>query len=154
MDGTERRFRIAMTVVLIVLGLSKHFNLPAAVTEVGRIVANWIGGYELRRWLQVFMLLLVAIGVILLIRWFARHRSFDALWRRCAPEIICLFSLCGLFMLRAISLHQAGALLAAEVFGVPLNWIVELTAIHSLAVILLWRMVARGDRANSLRNQP
>jgi hypothetical protein len=148
MDATERRFRIALTIVVFVLGLSKHYNLPAAVTEIGRILANQIGGYEWRRWLQVFMLVLVATGVILLVRWSASRRSFRALWHRCAPEVIGLLYLCGLFLLRAISLHQAGALLAIEVFGVRLSWIVELAGIHALIVVLLIRIFARPDRTN------
>jgi hypothetical protein len=151
MDGMERRIRMAMTGLLIVHGLSKHFNLPAAVTEIGRIVAHWIGGYDLRRWLQVLMLLLVAIGLVLLIRWSVRRKSFLGAWRRCAPEMICLCCLCGLVILRAISLHQAGALLATEVFGVRLSWIVELSGIYSLVVILLRRMLGRTDGTDSVR---
>jgi hypothetical protein len=143
MDGTDRRFRISMTVVVLVLGISKHFNLPAAVTEIGRIVANQMGGYQLRRGLQVFMLLLVTIGLILLLRWSARHRVFPGVWERYAPEMICLFYLGGLVILRTVSLHQVGALLFAEVFGVRINWIAELTGIYALVVILLMRILAK-----------
>jgi hypothetical protein len=152
MDGADRRFRIWMTVILIVLGLSKHFNLPAAVTEVGRIVANGIGGYESRRWAQVFILLLVAIGLILVIRWSARHKVFLRIWEYGAPEIICVCYLCSLVILRAISLHQVGAWLAAEVFGFRLNWIVELTGIYTLMVILLMRIFAKTDRTGNVKN--
>ena len=139
-----------MTVTVFLLGLGKHFNLPAAITEIGRIVANQIGGYELRRGLQVCMLCFVAIGVFLVIRWSTSHRLFNGLWKRRAPEIICLFFLCGLVILRAISLHEVGALLATEVFGVRLNRVAELTAVHSLIVILLIRMIPRGGRADSV----
>ena len=151
MDRTDRRFRIAMTALVMILGLSKHFNLPAAVTEIGRIVAHRINGYESRRWLQVAMLLLVASGVILLIRWSASRMAFRRIWQRYAPEMICLFYLGILFILRAISLHQAGRLLAADVFGVRLNWIVELAGVYSLVFILLTRILRRTDPTDSVR---
>jgi hypothetical protein len=152
MDGADRRFRIWMTVIIIVLGLSKHFNLPAAVTEVGRIFANRMGGYESRRWAQVFILLIVAIGLIFVIRWSARHKAFLSIWKRCAPEMICLCYLGSLVILRAISLHQIGSWLAAEAFGVRLNWIVELTGIYTLMVILLIRIFTRADRTGNVKN--
>jgi hypothetical protein len=142
MDGTDRRFRIFTTVVVLVLGLSKQFNLPAAVTEIGRIVANWMGGYELRRGLQVFMLLVVAVSLILLIRWAASHKAFPRVWQRFAPEMVCLCYLCGLVILRAISFHYIGRLLFAEVFGVRINWIAELIGIYALFVMLLIRVLA------------
>jgi hypothetical protein len=57
--------------------------------------------------------------------------------------MICLCYLCGLVILRAISLHQVGALLSAEVFGVRINWIAELAGIYALIAILLRRIVAK-----------
>jgi hypothetical protein len=146
MDGTDRRFRISMTLVVLVLGISKHFNLPAALTEIGRIVATQMGGYDLRRGIQIFMLLLVAIGLILLIRWSASHQGLLGIWERYRPETICLVYLCGLVILRAISLHQIGALLFAEVFGIRINWIAELAGIYALGVILLMRILAKTSK--------
>ena len=58
-DGTAWRFRILITVVVLMLGISKHLNLPGAVTELGRLVAYQMGGYEARRWVQVVMVLVV-----------------------------------------------------------------------------------------------
>ena len=65
------------------------------------------------------------------------------MWVRYAPEMICLVYLCGLVILRAISLHQVGALLSAEVVGVRINWIAELTGVYALIVILLLRMLTK-----------
>lgn len=135
---------------VVFLGLSKHFNLPGAVTEMGRMVANRIGGYDSRRWAQALLLGLVAIGVSLLIRWSVRQTFFSRVWRRRAPELICLSYLFGLFFLRAVSLHQVGALLAVEVSGVRLNWIVELAGIYMLMGILLIRLFARPARVDAL----
>lgn len=151
MDATDARWRIMMTGVVIALGLSKQFNLPGAVTEVGRMVVNAIGGYEWRRWAQGFMLLLGGIVLLFVVRWSTRHNAFVRIWRCCAPEMICLSYLSGLLILRAISFHHVGTLLAADVLGVRVNWIAELTGVYSLIIILLVRILARTDRAEPIR---
>jgi hypothetical protein len=152
MDGTVRRFRILLTVVVFVLGISKHVNLPGAVTEIGRLVAYQMGGYEVRRWLQVFMLLLVTIGLLLLIRRWASRKAFRVVWEHGAAETLCLSCLCGLAILRVISLHQVGAVLSAEVFGVRINWIVELAGVYALIVVLLMRILANTSRGREPRH--
>jgi hypothetical protein len=142
-EGTDRRFRMLITLVVLVLGLSKQFNLPGAVTEMGRMLAYQSGRYEGRRWPQVFMMSLVAIGFVLFIRWWAKQKTFIEIRERASPELICLLCLCSLVILRAISLHHVGALLSAEVFGVRLGWMVELAGIYALVVILLVRIRAK-----------
>lgn len=146
-DKVDARFRTSLTGIVAVLGITKHFNLPGAVTEVGRIVANSISGYEFRRWPQAVVLLLITISVILGVRWATRHPWFSEIWKRRAPEMICLAYLCGLVVLRAVSLHQVGALLGAEVFGVRVNWIVELSGIYALMVIVVIRILAPPEQA-------
>ena len=142
-DWPVRRFRIFITVVVLVLGISKHVNLPGAITEIGRLIAYQMGGYEARRSIQGVMVFVVALGLLLIIRRSASREAFLAVRERGAPEIICLSYLCGLAILRAISLHQVGALLSAEVFGVRVNWIVELAGIYALVAILLMRILAQ-----------
>ena len=107
------------------------------------MIANQAGGYDMRRWLQVFMLLLLAVGLLLLVRWSVRHKAWGGIWACCAPELIGLVYLCGLFVLRAVSLHGAGALLSAEVIGLRVNWIAELAGIHALNLVFIIRMLAR-----------
>ena len=136
--------RLALTAVILFLGLAKHFNLPGAVTEMGRLFVNQIGGYEWRRWAQAIALLAGAVALAFAIRWAARGPSLATIWRRCAPELICLCLLCTLFILRAVSLHHAGAVLVAEVGGIRLNWIVELTGIYALVFVLIGRLLGRG----------
>jgi len=93
------------------------------------------------------VLLLITISVILGVRWATRHPWFSEIWKRRAPEMICLAYLCGLVVLRAVSLHQVGALLGAEVFGVRVNWIVELSGIYALMVIVVIRILAPPEQA-------
>lgn len=142
----DRRFQMGMTTVVIFLGLSKHFNLPGAVTEIGRFLAKAIGGYESRRWPQAVLLLLIGFVLAWLVRWSVHHPRFRVVWQHRAPEIIGLGYLCGLFVLRAVSLHQMGALLAIEVFGLRLNWLVELSGIYALIAIVLFRLRMRTER--------
>jgi hypothetical protein len=149
MNGAVRRFRIVIPVVVLILGISKHINLPGAVTEIGRLLAFQLGGYEARRSVQVLLVFVVVIGLLLLIRRWLSQKALRVVWERGAPEIICLFYLGGLVVLRAISLHHIGALLSAEVFGVRLNWIVELAGIYALFVILLVRIFSKPSAASA-----
>lgn len=151
-DVTDERFRISLTALVAFLGITKHFNLPGAVTELGRIVVNQIGGYEFRREAQAVGLGIIAIGMILVVRWATRHPGFREIWQRRAPEIVCLLYLCGLVVLRAVSLHHVGAFFAAEWFGVRVNWVVELCGIYSLMAIVIIRILAPPpDQARELR---
>jgi hypothetical protein len=81
-------------------------------------------------------------------RWVTRE-EFRVVWKRGAPEMLCIAYLCALTILRAISLHQVGALLSAEVCGVRINWIVELAGVYALMVILLVRILARSSTSPS-----
>jgi hypothetical protein len=146
MEATARRFRIAVTVVVLVLGISKHLNLPGAITEFGRLVTYQMGGYATRRWLQVVILLFVTLGVVLLVRSCVRRQAFLLIRKHGAAELICLAYLSCLAVLRAISLHEIGALLSADVFGVRVNWLVELGGIYALIVILLLRILREISR--------
>jgi len=147
----DERFRISLTALVAFLGIAKHFNLPGAVTELGRMVVNQIGGYEFRREAQVVGLGIITIGVVLVVRWATQHPEFRNTWQRRAPEIVCLIYLCGLVVLRAVSLHQVGALFAAEVFGVRVNWLVELGGIYLLTAIVVIRIIAPLDQARGQR---
>ena len=140
------RFRILLTGVIVVLGMCKQFNLPGAVTEIGRIVANHLGRYEWRRWAQVLVLLIGGFVFIRVVASFARHPAFFRSWRRYAPEMICLGWLGGLVILRAISFHYIGAVLAVAVHGVSVNRLVELGGIYALISILLVRLLSRTSR--------
>lgn len=134
MEQAERRLRIFLTLAVFALGLAKQFNLPGAVTELGRLVVDQFGGYEGRRGLQTALMVLVGLGFLWVVRWGLRRNA--VVWNRGAPEAICLLWLGGLALLRVISLHQAGAALATEVFGLRLNWIVELAGIYALVIVL------------------
>jgi hypothetical protein len=139
-DPAVRRFRRVIPVVLVVLGISKQLNLPGAVTEIARLVLQQLGAYEVRRALQVGMLVVGAVGLVFVIRRWATQRAFLVVRQRATPELICLAALGALALLRAISLHQVGALLSVEVFGVRISWIVELACLHALMLILLVRI--------------
>ena len=82
----------------------------------------------------------LVLGLVFVIRRWATQRAFLVVRHRAAPEMICLAALGALALLRAISLHQVGALLSVEVFGVRISWIVELACLHALMLILLVRI--------------
>jgi hypothetical protein len=143
MDRTERRFTVAMTGIMFLLGLIKHFNLLSAVTELGRILAQQEGWLESRRLPQLALMIFVAAAFVFFFVRAARSKALARLWRDRAAELVCLTYLCLFVLLRAISLHQYGVLLSREILGVRVNWIAELAGVYALAVVLLVRMFNR-----------
>lgn len=142
LDRAEARFRLILAGMILLLGVTKEFNVPGALTELGRMAVSAVGGYEFRRGPQAVVVGLTLLGIVLTIRWARRRPWFHDVWQRHAPEIICVAYLCSLVALRVISLHQVGAWLAVEIAGVRVNAIVELSGIYALVIIIVRRIVS------------
>lgn len=126
-----------MFLALIVLGLIKQFNLLSAVTEMWRIIARSGGLMEQRRIVQAgAMILFVSIGVIFSGFLYRRlSQSFSVQEKLAAIGLTYLILFVGL---RAISLHQCGTVLSYEIWGVRINWIVELFGIYWICLMIYW----------------
>lgn len=146
LDGAERRFAVVMTCLLLGLGLIKNLDLFSLVSGIGRLIAEKRGWIESRRAFQAGLMLLVVVGFVVLFTRAVKQEAFARIRRERAPELACLVYLCLFVLLRGISLHQLGALLSFEVFGVRLNWIAELGGLGTLALILLARLFGKGAR--------
>ena len=72
-ESREKRFWLAATVLLALLGLNKELDLQAALTQDARTVVRLLGLYEQRRLMQGGFLLLLGtaglIAVLFLARW-------------------------------------------------------------------------------------
>lgn len=134
---------------LVVLGVCKQFNLPSALTEIGRIVLRSAGLMPSRRVIQA--ILIVLLGVVLLLAGAYLVRRCAQGLRRHLPLLLCSVYLCLFVVLRAISLHQYEAILGYTVAGARLNWIGELAGIYGVgaAAVLEAVRTRRGDRSGA-----
>lgn len=136
-EGTRRpharpsRFWLALTALMVALGINKQLDLQSLVTQIGRDVIGSLGLYSERRNLQfgfivaVMMICSAALGAFL----WASRRTWKTRW----PAIIGMLFILGFVVVRAASFHNVDALLTARIGGLKWNWIFELGGIAIVA---------------------
>ena len=84
-DTQERRIWWSISILFLALGINKQLDLQTALTEAGRVLANFQGWYAKRRLVQLGFIVLVAIfcmiATITLLIWARDHA---------APDLVCL----------------------------------------------------------------
>jgi NADH:ubiquinone oxidoreductase subunit 6 (subunit J) len=132
-QSKDRAFWLTVFFIMAFLGVCKHFNLPSALTEVGRILARSEGWMEQRRVVQVFIMAGAGIGGIFIVVVLLRKIP-DAIRKRHWMTLSCLICLVAFVTFRTISLHAWGTVLGYRIFGLRVNWIGELTGIFGVCV--------------------
>jgi len=117
---------------LLALGLNKQLDLQSAFTELGRIFAAQQGWYEKRREVQVLFIYGVAalatssVFVLVLI---ARKAPLATLFA--ITGSVCLLSF---VFIRAVSFHHFDLYINSVIFGLRMNWILEMGGICIIIV--------------------
>jgi hypothetical protein len=124
-------FWMIVALLMIFLGINKQLDLQSLFTEIGRQIAKKQGWMEERRIVQFWFIVLfgsVAIGGFLLfaIIWRDFFRRFKLAW-------VGLFFILSFIVIRAASFHHFEEVLASEVLGARMNWVLELTGIYLIA---------------------
>jgi hypothetical protein len=151
-DGTRRprsrpsRFWLALTVLMVALGINKQLDLQSLATQIGRDVIRTWGLYSERRELQFGFILAVALicaGALGAFLW-ASRRTLRSRW----PAIAGMVFILGFVVIRAASFHNVDAFLAARLGGLKWNWILELggIAVVALAALRIVQAPPRPDR--------
>jgi len=130
--GRGRLFWVVVTGVLFLLAINKQLDLQSALTAAARCLAQAQGWYEDRRSVQIAFILFVAIAALVL--------GLTLAWtmRRQLPQIwLALLGLClllGFVAIRAAGFHHMDRLIAFEVGGIRVNWLLELGGIALIAI--------------------
>lgn len=114
-------------IFLLFLGINKQLDLQSAITEIGRMTARELDLISVRRTLQVGF-----IGIILLIGlWILRSVALLARgnFRRLWPALVGTVFILVFVAIRALSFHHIDLLLAGDLGGFRLNWVLELGGI-------------------------
>lgn len=122
-----RRFWFGLTVMLVLLGINKQFDLQTLLTEVGKDLAIEQGWYRSRRAVQgVFVKLVafVALTTACVLSYRMRKLLRHTLW-----PLLGMVALLSFIVIRAASFHHIDLLLRSEVFGIQTNWALELSGI-------------------------
>lgn len=140
-DRRERRFWWIAGAIMLFLAVNKQLDLQTLVTQIGRCHAQLSGWYDMRRIVQRdFILAIVAAGaVMLLVLAFLLRGILERVW----PALLGLAFVCLFVVVRAASFHHMDALLGTWVFGVKMNWLLELPGPILVAGVALRRRRAR-----------
>jgi hypothetical protein len=128
----EKSFWRVLALLLVVLGINKQLDLQTAFTELGRWIAHRQGWYEQRHEVQVVFVagallagLVGAVGLLWLMR------------RSAAPIRIAIVGCCALVayvVVRAVSIHHVDRFIHSDVFGIRMNWLLEIGGICSVVL--------------------
>jgi hypothetical protein len=146
-DAKELRAWRLIAISFFFLGINKQLDLQTALTEVGRILANFQGWYDQRQVVQVAFIVVVAItclvAAIILVRWM--HRAP-------APTRLALMGsimVVGYVLIRASSFHHIDRFIGERILGFRWNWILEIGGISVVLVASYWRQSGVGKARDS-----
>lgn len=133
----QRRFWLALAVMLFALGVNKQLDLQTWFTLTAKRIAQAQGWYEQRRFVQFAFIVLIGIGS-LAAAWLGLRvvtRNGPKLWLPLTG--FCLL-LC-FVIIRAASFHHVDQFLRFQLAGVKMNWLFELTGIAMVAAGAIWQ---------------
>ncbi len=126
---------LAVALGMAALCLNKQLDLQSLFTDIGRVAASHEGWYEQRREYQKWFVLGMIGGTGLFSTWFIWR--FNAFWLRHKLLSAGVAFLIAFIIVRAISFHHFDTFLKIKLYGVKMNWALELGGILlvSLAAI-------------------
>ena len=137
------RIWIGVALGLAALCVNKELDLQSLFTDIGRVASYHLGVYEQRREYQKWFVLGTITSAGILAAWFIfHHYSF---WLRYKLLSSGLMFLMTFIVVRAISFHHFDMFLKSSVFGVRMNWALELGG------ILLVTLAAIAELAKPVR---
>lgn len=117
-------FYYSQACLLLFLSLDKQWGLLHRLTSYSRIIAMRDGWYYSRHSLQVELIVVMIVAGLLLLG--VASWCFRAILRQQWLPLLSAIGLLTYVVIRAISLHDIDALLAARVWGLRRDWLVEL----------------------------
>jgi hypothetical protein len=122
----------AISILFVALGINKQLDLQTALTEFGRVVADYQGGYNERQIVQVWFTMGVAVASILIacvLLTFARKSP--------APTWLALVgttTVLAFVLIRAASFHHIDRFIGETILELRWNWVLEMGGISTVIV--------------------
>jgi hypothetical protein len=150
MPRQERQAWHLITLVMVLLAITRLFDWPAIVVDFARSYTVRHGWYAMRSVMQIGAIALVAVsaavGVAVLLK------NEHGLPRAAVIALCSTFLLLAFFTTRAVSLHAVDVVFGLSIAGVRLHWMIEIAGI--LAVCLGARMRLRASKTRITRSAP
>ena len=120
----EHWFWKLLFIGLVFLGINKQLDLQSALTEIGRMLADRQGWYEVRGQVQIAFIAGIAImGLTLLVA------TLNLIWGAPRATYWALLGSTGLLVfviVRAASFHHIDEMLGRDLSGLRINWLLEM----------------------------
>ncbi|MEJ2141390.1 MAG: hypothetical protein P8Y24_03380 [Gammaproteobacteria bacterium] len=117
-------FWFSLSVLLILLGINKQFDLQSLLTQVGKDLAIAQGWYEKRRTVQFLFIIFIAasgVGVLALL-----VRKYWAMLDYIKITLIGCVILFIFILIRAMSFHHVDIFIHTKLAGIKMNWLFEI----------------------------
>lgn len=143
-ERRERRFCWIAAAIMLFLTVNKQLDLQTLLTMIGRCNAQLSGWYDMRRIVQRDFILGIAVAGVLVLLLLAL--LLRGILGRVWPALLGLGFTCLFVVVRAASFHHMDVLLGTWVFGVKMNWVLELPGPILVSVVAMRRRrsVAQG----------
>jgi hypothetical protein len=128
----KRRMWMGIAVLMAFLSINKQLDLQTLLTKIGREVAVRGGWYGDRRIVQLLFVIAVLIAGAAMFVLIVRRTRFIIKERKLLLVGLCF--LISFIVVRASSFHHVGVFLGSGIWGVRMNWILELSGIGMIAL--------------------
>jgi len=125
------KFWLTITILLALLAINKQLDFQTLLTDIARNMARKQGWYDQRQGFQIFVIsAIAAVGTAMIILSAGILRNNKPL----SLTFIGLILLLTFIVIRAASLHSVDQIIAMEVVGIKLRYLLELAAITCIAI--------------------
>ena len=142
----SRGLWLLVAAMMTLLCLNKQLDLQSLFTDIGRVLSRNQGWYKDRREFQKwFVLGVLAVSFLTTVFVVFRYSGF---WKKHVLLVSGMAFLLTFIVVRAISFHHFDVLLKTRLWGMKMNWFLELTGIALiwLAAFLDYRNPKRADK--------
>jgi hypothetical protein len=127
----------SFVVILVALGINKQLDLQTALTEIDRILAREEGWYGERRIVQAaFLGSVAAISIVGIanVVWLTRKLPIAT-----RVAVVGGVGVVTFVVVRAASFHHVDVLIGHRLFGLKVNWVLEIGSISMILIATYFR---------------
>jgi len=128
----QKTFWLLVTLIMLFLGVNKQLDLQSLLTAIGKYYAHRDGWYEDRRLIQVAGIIGIISTLLIGVSVFSYKMRAILKTNRLAIVGLCFLLL--FVAIRATSFHHMDIVINTTVFGVRMNWVLELFGIFLVAI--------------------
>jgi hypothetical protein len=132
---TQRRFWLIVCLLMLALGINKQLDLQSMITAMGRYYAARDGWLEYKRYVQAGVIISILTIAALSLLFFIFRMS--ALLKTNWLAIAGLTCLLVFIVSRATSFHHMDIFISTYIFGIRVNWLMELGGLAAIALSAL-----------------